>query len=216
MGLQHATWLAGPLPSAHMVADLEVVGLGPEHVDDYLALFDAAFREFPDWAGCYCAFYDAPAGQPFDPEKEGAQHRADRAARIRSGRAHGLLAYRDGAPVGWCNVAPRSQVPNLRKFAEAVVDPADEPAVVMCFVIHPDHRGQGVASDLLVGALDAARRWGSPWVEGYPARPDADTDGLPWAAAFYKGPLRMYEAAGFAVTRDMGDWLVVRRDVPAG
>ena len=46
MGLQHATWLAGPLPSAHMVADLEVVELGPEHVDDYLALFDAAFREY--------------------------------------------------------------------------------------------------------------------------------------------------------------------------
>ena len=146
-----------------MAADLEVVELGPEHVDDYLALFDAAFREFPDWAGCYCAFYDAPAGQPFDPQEEGAQHRADREARIRSGRAHGLLAYRDGAPVGWCNVAPRSQVPNLRKFAEAVVDPADEPAVVMCFVIHPDHRGQGVASDLLAGALDAARRWGTPW-----------------------------------------------------
>jgi GNAT superfamily N-acetyltransferase len=199
-----------------MAADLRVVELGPEHVDDYLALFDAAFREFPDWSGCYCAFYDATAGTPFDPEQDGARHRADRAARIRTGRAIGLLAFLDGVPVGWCNVAPRSQVPNLRKFAEAIVDPADEPAVVMCFVIHPDHRGKGVASALLAWALDAARRWGSPWVEGYPARPDADTDGLPWAAAFYKGPLSMYEAAGFTVTRDMGDWLVVRRDVTAG
>jgi hypothetical protein len=165
-----------------MAADLRVVELGPEHVDDYLALFDAAFREFPDWSGCYCAFYDATARTPFDPEQDGARHRADRAARIRTGRAIGLLAFLDGVPVGWCNVAPRSQVPNLRKFAEAIVDPADEPAVVMCFVIHPDHRGKGWPAPCSPGRSmppgDGARRgWRvtrlapTPTPTAFPGRP---------------------------------------------
>ena len=196
-----------------MTEPVEVVELAAHHVDDYLALFDAAFRDFPDWAGCYCAFYDSGPGQPFDPEADGARHRAERAERIRSGTARGLLAVSGGQPVGWCNVGPRSSITNLRTFAEAIEDPADDPAVVMCFVIHPDHRGRGVASALLRGAIEAARGWGSPWLEGYPARPDAGTDGLPWAAAFYKGPLSMYLGAGFAVTRDMGRWFVVRHDL---
>jgi GNAT superfamily N-acetyltransferase len=196
-----------------MTASPDVVALTPEHVDDYFALFDDAFREFPEWGGCYCAFYDAAPGQPFDNDVDAAQHREDRAGRIRSGQARGLLAYLDGRPVGWCNVAPRSEVPNLRKFAEAIEDPADDPAVIMCFVVHPDHRGTGVASALVQGAIEAAREWGSPWLEAYPVRPDVDLDGLPSAAAFYKGPLSMYERAGFDVVRGLGSWLVVRHDL---
>jgi GNAT superfamily N-acetyltransferase len=187
--------------------------LAPELADDYLALFDAAFRDNPGWDGCYCAFYDAPTGQPFDPAVDGARHRADRVARIRSGVARGLLAYVGDRPVGWCNVGPRSSIPNLRRFGEAVEDPAHDPAVVMCFVIDPEHRGRGVATALLREAVRAARRWGCEWVEGYPAKPDVDTEGLPWTAAFYKGTQAMYENAGFRVAREMGTWSVMRHDL---
>jgi GNAT superfamily N-acetyltransferase len=192
---------------------VRIVELTADLADDYAALFDAAFRDNPDWAGCYCAFYDAPEGQPFDPEADGASHRAQRLDRIRSGAARGLLAYLDDRPVGWCNVGPRSRIPNLRRFAEAVEDPADDPAVVMCFVIDPEHRGHGVATALLREAVRAARRWGCGWVEGYPAKPDVDTDGLPWTAAFYKGTQAMYEKAGFRSARDMGTWSVMRHDL---
>lgn len=198
-----------------MAGGIEVVELAPGRAEDYVALFDDGFRDFPDWAGCFCAFYDAPAGQVFDPDADADRHRQERIDRIQSGRARGLLAYRDGRPVGWCNVAPRSLVPNLRIFADAIEDPSDDPAVIMCFVIHPDHRGSGVASALLAGALDAARRWGCPWLEAYPRPPGADLDGLPASAAFYKGPLAMYEKAGFEVVRDLGAFLVVRHPVTA-
>lgn len=194
---------------------IEVVEIGPDSVEDYFAIFDNAFTDFPDWGGCYCAFYDHPVGQPFDPEADAALYRATREDRIRAGKARGLLAYLDGEPVGWCNVAPRSQIANLRKFSEAIVDPADDPAVVMCFVIRADRRGEGVASALLRGAIEAARRWGSPWLEGYPARPDVDLEGMPWSAAFYKGPLSMYLNAGFTIAREMDTWNVVRHELGA-
>lgn len=195
--------------------DIQVVEVSPDLTADYFTLFDAAFRDHAEWNGCYCAFYDVAPGTPFDPAEDGPRNRADREARLRSGAARGLMAYIGGAPVGWCNVAPRSQVPNLRRFADAIEVPADDPAVIMCFVIHPDHRGQGVATALVRGAIDASRRWGSPWLEAYPARPDIDTEGLPTTAAFYKGPLRMYEAAGFSIDRDMGSWYVARYDLRA-
>jgi GNAT superfamily N-acetyltransferase len=195
---------------------VDVVEIGPDRVEDYLALFDRAFHDNPDWGGCYCAFYDTPPGQPFDTDADGPRHREQRRARIASGSARGLLAYRDGVAVGWCNVAPRSEVANLRKFAEAIEDPADQPAVIMCFVIDPDHRGAGVASALLRGAIEVSRRWGAAWLEGYPTNPDSDLDGLPSSAAFYKGPLRMYLNAGFTISREIGSWYVVRHDLYAG
>jgi GNAT superfamily N-acetyltransferase len=86
----------------------------------------------------------------------------------------------------------------------------------MCFVIDPEHRGRGVAAALVREAIEAARRWGSPWLEGYPAKPDADTDGMPSSAAFYKGPQSMYVSAGFRVVRDMGTWSVMRHDLAGG
>jgi len=196
-----------------MTAPIEVVEVGPDRVADYFTLFDSAFRDNPDWDGCYCAFYDEASGQPFSPDQDAQRHRAEREHRLRSGTARGLLGYVDGVPVGWCNVAPRSQVPNLRKFAHAVESAADDPAVIMCFVIDPDHRGQGVATALVRGAIEASRRWGVPWLEAYPAKADVDTEGLPWTAAFYKGPLSMYVAAGFSIVRDTGSWYVVRHQL---
>jgi len=195
------------------MAGIEVVELTPDRADDYAALFDAAFPDNPDWAGCYCGYYDDTSGQPWRPDLEGARNRAARLARIRDGRAAGLLAYADDRPVGWCNVAPRRRIPNLRRFAAAVESDADDPAVVMCFVIAPDRRGQGVARSLLQGAILAAGRWASPWIEAYPSAPETGSDGLAWTAASYKGPLSLYLKAGFTVAREMGPWLVVRRPV---
>lgn len=192
-----------------MTVDIAVLEFAPSLVGDYFTLFDAAFRDNPDWAGCYCAFYDSPPGVPFDPQQDGPANRMARRQRLVSGAARGLLAYVGAQPVGWCNVAPRSSFVNLRKFTAAAADGVD-PAVVMCFVIDPDWRGQGVATALLHGAIEAARRWGSPWLEAYPARPDSDPDGLPWTAAAYKGPLGMYLSAGFVRQGEFDTWLSVR------
>lgn len=200
---------------ARVQPELIVRELQPDDVADYLALFDSAFDDNPGWGGCYCAFYDDTRAT-FDPEADAGLHRAERAQRIRAGQAHGLLAYRGGQAVGWCNVAPRSRLANLRDYARAIEDPADDPALVMCFVIPPPQRGTGVARALVRGALDAARRWGSPWVEAYPRNPDLPTGDLPASAASYKGPLPLYLSEGFRIARDLGVGYVVRHDLAGG
>lgn len=199
---------------ARVRACITVAEVGPDRIDDYFALFDRAFADNPQWDGCYCAYYDDRcADEDWDPSADRTLRRQQRAARLGSGAAHGLLAYADGIPVGWCNVTPRSAVVNLRAYARAIEDPSDDPAVIMCFVIDPEHRRRGVATALLAGALAAARRWGSPWLEAYPRKPDGDVGPLLWTAAAYKGPLGIYLAAGFRITRDLGPGYVVRHDL---
>lgn len=194
-----------------MPQPIDVVELSHDLEQDYFALFDAAFRDNAEWDGCYCAFHDDTSGRPWRNHEDAAEHRLERANRIRTGDAHGLLAYVDGHPIGWCNVAPRSTLPNLRAFAQAVDDPADDPAVIVCFVIDPDWRQQGVASALVQGAIEASRRWGAPWLEAYPPQ-SADPE-EPWTSAYYTGPLGMYQKAGFEVVRELGFGYVVRHDL---
>jgi GNAT superfamily N-acetyltransferase len=199
-----------------MDAPTVVVEVTPDRVEDYFVLFDTAFPDNPYWAGCYCGYYDDTSGGPWDNVQDALEHRAARTTRIQSGAATGLLAYVDGRPVGWCNVARRSRYGTLRAFRQAVEDPADDPALIMCFVITPEHRGKGVATALTEAAIELARRWGAPWIEAYPARPEGDTGPLPWTAASYKGPLSMFERAGFRVAREVGPLLVVRRELGEG
>ena len=80
---------------------VEVRELTPEQLDDYLRVFDKeAFTDFPEWSGCYCGFYDTPGDNWDSTTKFGPAHREARAERIRSGKAHGLLAIAEGRVVG--------------------------------------------------------------------------------------------------------------------
>jgi GNAT superfamily N-acetyltransferase len=79
-----------------------------------------------------------------------------------------------------------------------VVD--DQPVwSVACFVVRPGHRGQGVASALLTGAVDFARAEGATILEGYPA----NNAGARLSSAFaYTGTRTQFEKAGFAKVAD--------------
>ena len=45
--------------------------LAPALAGDFLALFDGAFPDNPDWRGCYCRFYHVPE-TPWDSSPESA------------------------------------------------------------------------------------------------------------------------------------------------
>src|SRR5262249_27525234 len=127
---------------------LELAPLRPEHCDGYLAFFDRAFADNPAWSGCYCAFYEDPCSDAeFSPAgAAGRGNRAARRAQTASGRAHGVLAFDGGEIVGWCNAAPRAAFGNLRVYGSAVDDPAEPVGAVMCFVIAPARRREGIAT----------------------------------------------------------------------
>jgi GNAT superfamily N-acetyltransferase len=192
---------------------VDVRPLSPSLVDDYLALFDAAFADNPYWAGCYCAYYDDPCPDDEWVADAGAApaHRELKRTRIASGAAPGLLAFVDGRAVGWCNAGPRRAFVNLRVYGGAVDDPDEAVGSVMCFVVHPDHRRSGVASALL-GATDGYfRSLGLDVAEAYPRENPPGNPAFPWTAAYYKGTPSMFAQAGYEPTRSLDGFTVMRK-----
>lgn len=85
----------------------------------------------------------------------------------------GLLAYKDGKVVGWCNAAPRNILHALDDEPAANVE---QVGTILCFLVAPDLPGQGVATRLLDAAGSHLRSLGLKWVEANP-RPNATGTG---------------------------------------
>ena len=110
----------------------------------------------------------------------------------------GLVAYRDGEPVGWISVGPRAGYRRLARSRHfTAVD--DQPVFsVICLRVAPAHRGAGVSLALVQAAVTHARSCGAAAVEAYPVC----TDGRRLSALeVYCGTLDLFTAAGFHVVR---------------
>lgn len=181
----------------------EIHRLTPARRDDFLRFFDhVAFADNPRWQRCYCHWLHAePATWP---QSTAEHNRAASSRMIERGEMTGHLAYRDGQVIGWCNAAPWNAYLALADLAEP--DAADIGAIV-CFVIAPGARRQGVARALLDAACDGLRDAG---LELAMAKPVRTAQG---EAANHFGHLEMFLAAGFAVLRETaeGDVFVRKR-----
>jgi len=191
---------------------LELVPLRAEHADDYLAFFDRAFADNPAWSGCYCVFYEDPCSDAeFSPAAAaGPGHRAARRAQIASGRAHGVLAFDGAEIVGWCNAGPRAAFGNPRIFGSAVDDPREPVGAVMCFVIAPERRREGIATALLGRAEQLFRELALSISEAYP-RAVPPNPALPASASYYKGSPAMYARAGYRPHKRFEGFTCVRK-----
>lgn len=200
---------------------LEVRRLGPERVDDFIGYFDRdAFTDNPWWAGCYCFHYDNPNDyeipdpqtSPFRAFRDG--NRSAKRALIRSGRAHGFLAYRDGKVVGWLNAQPKEAYANPRGFAAPFAEAPESTGMLMCFVVAPDERGHGVGTALLAAAIDTFRADGLRHVQGFARKPDAPQEEWEsFATSNYHGTHSMYVENGFAEVGTVGNYAVMRRSL---
>ena len=186
--------------------DVEIRRLTPELGDDYLAYFDReAFSDNPAWAACYCLAYClAEPGEEF-AGRPAALNRAERAAMIVRGEASGVLAYAGGRVVGWCHAAPRTSLKLLDQTPEFAAGEPDATGAIVCYVIAPQYRGQGIARQLLDGACDMLRERGLRWVHAYPPK-NAASD-----ARSYHGRMSMYVDAGFEQVREAGLYAVMRK-----
>lgn len=126
----------------------------------------------------------------------------DRAARARElcdmTPPPGVLAYRDGEPVGWAALHPRAQTTFARNRKIPHVDDLDVWSL-WCFRVRPGHRGQGVMHHLIEGAVEIARAAGAPAVEGYPVDNRGARVDLTMA---YTGTRGLFERAGFEKAAD--------------
>ena len=153
--------------------------------------------------GCWCQYW--PLGPDYH-RRDRAQNRSDLAAQVKAGAA-GLLAYRDGEPVGWARFTPRSELRYLTlRFPRFAFGPGD-PWALSCFFVARAVRDTGVMTAL----VGYAARWGDEQrvvVEAYPIDPSvrgATRNRFP-------GVLPAFLQAGFSeVGRLAPDRPVVRR-----
>ena len=169
---------------------------------DYLSALD--FTHAPNWAGCFCRFYHTDCSMDEWIARDPSQNRQDTEAAIQSGTMHGMLALEDDRIIGWLNANHVSAYPRLKGFVEAYVQTPSTGALV-CFVIHPAYRGQGVATQLLNAALENFKADGITHVLGFPFEDPQH----PQKA--YHGSLSMYLKAGFTLVESRGNQHIVRR-----
>lgn len=119
--------------------------------------------------------------------------------KVDAGELVGLLAYVDGAAVGWCSVGPREAYSRLgRSPALTPVDGQEPPPSTwstVCFFVHRDRRKQRVAHELLAAAVAFAAAHGATAFEGYPVKP---RDGRFDNNSAFPGTKSMYTEVGFA------------------
>ena len=116
---------------------VEIVPIGPEHIESFHRTLDAVARERR-----YLALLEAPPIEQFRPFVEDV---------IRQGHPQ-FAALSDGEVVGWCDVLPRGR-------------PIYSHSGVLGMGLLPPLRGQGIGKRLLRQTVDAARARGLTRIE---------------------------------------------------
>ena len=189
---------------------MEIRPLSQDQLED----FGTLQRSQPESTGCWCMWFVRPVA---DYHASGdAGNRAAHAELLgASDVPTGLLAYSDeGDVVGWCAAGPRS------RYVRAVKTPTmngrdqredDEVWLVPCFLIHPQHRRQGVATALLEAAVDLAARSGARAVEGFPL---SGSKKRSKSADFMTGSEPLFAGCGFyPVRRPSNNRVIMRREL---
>jgi GNAT superfamily N-acetyltransferase len=145
----------------------------------------------PDATVCWCLSYRIPSRQ--NVELRGTSRGELVRELLRQDPPPGVLAYDGGEAVGWAAVHPRADTSFARNLRIPHVDDLDVWSV-WCIRVRPGHRGRGISHQLLQGAVDFARSYGAPAVEGYPVDNQGRKVDLTMA---YAGTRKLFEEAGF-------------------
>lgn len=136
-------------------------------------------------------------GEDWDALK-GAPAKARFKKLVTAGKAHGVLAFLDEQPVGWCAYGPRTDFARLGRARTLACDDANEVWSLPCFFIKSGFRGKGVATALLKAAQKYMKKKGARLAEGYPVRPNDPAQPIP-AAFAWTGTRALFDAAGFTL-----------------
>jgi GNAT superfamily N-acetyltransferase len=114
--------------------------------------------------------------------------------RIAGGTPVGLVAYRQGKPVGWISVAPKA---TFRGLGGPEPEPGETIWSLTCMFIPRKLRGAGHAHAFITAAVAHARAAGATTLEAYPVNPDSPSYRfMGFVAAFEKAGFTHVGAAG--------------------
>lgn len=146
--------------------------------------------------GCWCMSWRTEKGENWENIKgNNAKNRFKKL--VTSGKAHGVLAYADGVPVGWCSFDRRKDYPKLDRAPSFKCTDANDVGSIPCFFVKNGYRGKGIAGKLLEHAEKVMKKMKFKILEGYPVKPSkAYKDKIP-AAFAWTGTQPLFLKAGF-------------------
>jgi GNAT superfamily N-acetyltransferase len=150
----------------------------------------------PDANVCWCLSYRIPSKQ--NQALRGTERGHLVKHLVAQDPPPGVLAYDGGDVVGWAAVHPRADTSFAGNRKIPHVDDVDVWSV-WCIRVRPGYRGKGISHHLLAGAVDMARSFGAPAIEGYPVDNGGRKVDLTMA---YVGTRKLFENAGFTKAAD--------------
>lgn len=155
--------------------------------------FEALFGNNGACGGCWCMHWLLTAPE-FNSGK-GEENKRKMKKLIEAGKSPGIIAYYEGAPVGWCAFGKRE---NYKRLANArSLKSIDEHNVtsIVCFYIKKEFRNTGLSGRLIEAVIDYAGRKKIKILEAYPVHPSSDN--MP-AVFAWTGFYSAFIKAGFA------------------
>ncbi|SDW46656.1 hypothetical protein SAMN04487912_10311 [Arthrobacter sp. cf158] len=183
---------------AHYDADSSV-----ETAPAHWAAVEELFGTKGEPSRCWCRWFALSSKEWASTSQE--DRRESLKSAFQGSPAPGVLAFRDGGPIGWCAVEPRVNYPRLKRsrVLKGTLQGEDNKIslwAVTCFVVAPQQRRSGVSASLLSAAVDHAFKNGADVIEAYPVDTDLRTKAT--AAELFHGTLSLFLAGGFHVVSE--------------
>ena len=155
----------------------QIARVTPDRLSDLAELFESNNTT----KGCWCMAFILPRSEYHRGGRGGNRERFEEMAQT-ADPPMGLLAYRDGRPVGWCALGPRTRYPpaispRAKILNDRNPDEDDEVWLVPCFFVRVGERKHGTTSELLKAGVALAQTYGAKAIEGWPLtsrHPSAD------------------------------------------
>lgn len=193
---------------------IEIHKLMPEHADDYVHFFDVTpHDDNVDENKCYCVCWCNDDYKNKDLST--AEKRRECAFEyVKGNNVQGYLAYRDDVVVGWCNTNTKAdclKCASWQRFMDYV--PLEEPGTdikvksIFCFMIAPEMKRQGIATQFLERVCKDAAEDGFDFVEAYPYKESS------YQSSDFGGHFELYNKMGFYVLKETQQGLVMRKQL---
>ncbi|MEA4938461.1 MAG: GNAT family N-acetyltransferase [Christensenella sp.] len=159
-----------------------------ETFSNYLTNLD--FSNTPHWASCFCRYYQTTCSFEEWRNRSLETNRSEALQEIKTGNMRGYLAFDGETCVGWCNANDIVNFPRIYPDVEPFCR-GKHVGCTICFLIHPLHRGKGLAREMLARAIADFRAAGFDAMLALPVE-TADA-----GQRRYRGTLHMYQQAGY-------------------
>jgi len=155
---------------------------------EYLESVD--FSNTPHWSTCFCRFYHSNCSYDQWSKRTGAENRNEAIEQINAGNMKGYLAFDQDKCIGWCNANDIKQYLRIDDELKFYTKGCNVGCII-CFVIHPEYRKQGVARLLLKKAIEDFKSQSFDAVIAIPIENRNEPEKL------YRGTLNMYNENNF-------------------